>query len=62
MASGPTNIDNDALLVAYLDGELKPEVHQELERRLRTDASLSARLAALAEGNRPLRIFVRCAP
>jgi anti-sigma factor RsiW len=55
MAPGPTDIDNDALLVAYLDGELEPEVHQELERRLRIDASLSARLAALAEASRPLR-------
>jgi anti-sigma factor RsiW len=55
MASRPPNIDDDALLVAYLDGELKPEVHQELERRLRTDASLSARLAALGEASRPLR-------
>ena len=62
MATGPTKIDNDALLVAYLDGELTPEVHQELEQRLRTDASLSARLAALAEVSQPLRSLVRCAP
>ena len=56
MVPGPTKIDNDALLVAYLDGQLKPEVHQELEQRLRTDASLSARLTALAEVSQPLRV------
>ena len=56
MVTGPTKIDNDALLVAYLDGQLAPEVHQELEQRLRTDASLSARLAALAEVSQPLRV------
>jgi anti-sigma factor RsiW len=55
MAPVPTDIDNDALLVAYLDGELEPEAHQKLERRLRTEAALSARLAALAEGSAPLR-------
>ena len=55
MTPGRPKIDNDALLVAYLDGELTPEVHQELEQRLRTDASLSARLAALAEVGQPLR-------
>jgi anti-sigma factor RsiW len=45
----------DALLVAYLDGELEPERHDEVERMLRTDASLRARLAALGEGARPIR-------
>lgn len=50
-----TNIDNDALLVAYLDGELKPEARQELEHRLGTDASLRARLGVLAEGGRQIR-------
>src|SRR5262245_48225605 len=47
--------DMDALLVAYLDGELDPSRRQELERRLRDDAALKARLAALAEAGRPLR-------
>jgi anti-sigma factor RsiW len=55
MAPGPTDIDNDALLVAFLDGELKPEGHEELVRRLRTDVSLRDRLAALAEGGQHLR-------
>jgi anti-sigma factor RsiW len=55
MAPGPKVNDNDAVLVTYLDGELKPEVRQELERRLRIDASLRARLAALAEGGQQLR-------
>ena len=55
MAPGPTDIDNDALLVAYLDGELEPGQYRELEERLRTDAALSARLAALADASRPLR-------
>jgi anti-sigma factor RsiW len=47
--------DMDALLVAYLDGELDLPRRQELERRLRDDAALKARLAALAEAVRPLR-------
>src|SRR5262245_48813455 len=47
--------DMDALLVAYLDGELDPSRRQELEQRLRDDAALKARLAALAEAGRPLR-------
>jgi anti-sigma factor RsiW len=53
MAAGPS--DMDALLVAYLDGELDPQRNQELEERLRGDAALKARLAALAEAGRPLR-------
>ena len=52
MMPGPTNIDNDALLVAYLDGALKPEARQDLEHRLATDASLRARLGVLAEGGK----------
>ena len=55
MMPGPTNIDNDALLVAYLDGALKPEARQDLEHRLATDASLRARLGVLAEGGRQIR-------
>jgi anti-sigma factor RsiW len=47
--------DMDALLVAYLDGELDRPRRRELERRLRDDAALKARLAALAEASRPLR-------
>ena len=47
--------DMDALLVAYLDGELDPPRRQELEQRLRDDAALKARLNALAEAGRPLR-------
>ncbi|MEZ0280282.1 anti-sigma factor, partial [Methyloceanibacter sp.] len=47
--------DMDALLVAYLDGELDPPRRQELEQRLRDDAVLKARLNALAEAGRPLR-------
>jgi anti-sigma factor RsiW len=56
MAPGPDNSNTiDALLVAYLDGELPPEARRELEGRLSADASLAARLAALAEANQPLR-------
>ena len=55
MMPGPTNIDNDALLVAYLDGALTPEARQDLEHRLATDASLRARLGVLAEGGRQIR-------
>ena len=55
MAPGPTDIDKDALLVAYLDGELEPELRRVLERRLNSDPALNARLAALADASRPLR-------
>lgn len=47
--------DNDALLVAYVDDELEPERRQELEQRLRSDASLRERLMVLAEGGQKLR-------
>src|SRR5262245_17832884 len=47
--------DMDALLVAYLDGELDLPRRQDIERRLRDDPALKARLAALAEAGRPLR-------
>jgi len=55
MIARSEHIDTDALLVAYLDGELEPEAHQEVERRLRSDASLGSRLTALAESVRPIR-------
>jgi anti-sigma factor RsiW len=45
----------DAMLVAYLDGELEPEPHEEVERLLKSDASVRERLAALARGTRPLK-------
>jgi len=51
----PGRDDMDALLVAYLDGELDSPRRQELERLLLGDAALKARLAALAEVGRPLR-------
>jgi anti-sigma factor RsiW len=50
----PGSEDKEALLVAYLDGELEPEVHDEVERMLGTDPSLRTRLAAIAEGNRSI--------
>ena len=50
MTPGPPEIDNDAFLVAYLDDELTPELRQELERRLGTDASLRDRLASIHQG------------
>ena len=56
MAPAPSHIDNDALLVAYLDGELDLERRRALEQRLHSDASLRARLAALTEISRPVRI------
>jgi len=56
MARGPDNSNaGDALLVAYLDGELAPEARRELEGRLGADASLAARLAALAQASQPLK-------
>jgi anti-sigma factor RsiW len=55
MAARSEDIDTDALLVAYLDGELEPEAHQEVERRLRSDPSLRSRMTALAESIGPIR-------
>jgi anti-sigma factor RsiW len=55
MVARSEDIGTDALLVAYLDGELEPEAHEELERRLRSDAALRSRLTELAEGVRPIR-------
>jgi anti-sigma factor RsiW len=55
MVARSEDIDTDALLVAYLDGELEPEAHQQVERRLRSDPSLRSRMAALAESVRPIR-------
>lgn len=55
MSPALNHADNDALLVAYVDDELEPERRQELEQRLRTDASLRERLTALAEGGQQLR-------
>ena len=55
MVARSEDIDTDALLVAYLDGELEPEAHEELERRLHNEAALRARLTELAEGVRPIR-------
>jgi anti-sigma factor RsiW len=55
MAVGPTDIDKDALLVAYLDGELERGSHDEVERLLRGDAEARARLFALIEGGQQLR-------
>ena len=55
MAPASNDTESDALLVAYLDGELEPLPRQELDQRLCNDAALKARLAALAEAGRPLR-------
>jgi anti-sigma factor RsiW len=55
MVPGSEDIDKDALLVAYLDGELEPEIHDKVERMLGTDPSLRTRLTAIAEGRRPVR-------
>ena len=41
--------------IAYLDGELEPEVHDAVQRMLGADTSLRTRLAAIAEGTRPVR-------
>ena len=55
MTPGPPEIDNDAFLVAYLDDdELTPELRQELERRLGTEASLRDRLASIHQGGSQL--------
>jgi anti-sigma factor RsiW len=43
----------DAILVAYLDGELEPQAHEEIEQLLKSDASVRERLATLSRGARP---------
>src|SRR5262245_61924915 len=50
---GGGEISLDAILVAYLDGELEPEAHEKLERLLKSDASVGERLAMLSRGSRP---------
>jgi anti-sigma factor RsiW len=48
-------ISLDAILVAYLDGELEPEAHEKLERLLKSDPSVRERLAMLSRGTRPFK-------
>jgi anti-sigma factor RsiW len=48
-------ISLDAILVAYLDGELEPEAHEKLERLLKSDPSVRERLAMLLRGGRPFK-------
>ena len=48
-------ISLDAILVAYLDGELEPEAHEKLERLLKSDPSVRERLAMLSRGARPFK-------
>jgi anti-sigma factor RsiW len=45
--------DEDARLVAYIDGELDKDERAAVEERLTTDADLRARLMRLREGERP---------
>src|SRR5271167_3066850 len=45
--------DEDARLVAYIDGELDKDERAAIEERLTTDADLRARLMRLREGDRP---------
>lgn len=52
---GAGKIPLDAILVAYLDGELEPQAHEELERLLESDPSVRERLAMLSRGIRPFK-------
>jgi anti-sigma factor RsiW len=52
---GSGEISLDAILVAYLDGELEPDAHEKLERLLKSDASVRDRLAMLSRGARPFK-------
>ncbi len=47
------NPDTDALLVAYLDGELGRAERADVERRLAADAGVRDRLESLQDGRRP---------
>ena len=53
-------ISLDAILVAYLDGELEPEAHEKLERLLKSDPSVRERLAMLSRSARPVQTRLRC--
>jgi len=48
-------ISLDAILVAYLDGELEPEAHEKLERLLKSDPNVRERLAMLSRGAGPFK-------
>ena len=48
-----SDVSLDAILVAYLDGELEPKAHEEIEQLLKNDASVRGRLATLSRGARP---------
>jgi anti-sigma factor RsiW len=48
-------ISLEAILVAYLDGELDLEAHEKLERLLKSDPSVRERLAMLSRGARPFK-------
>jgi anti-sigma factor RsiW len=52
---GAGKIPLDAILVAYLDGELEPQAHEEVERLLESDPSVRERLAMLSRGIRPFK-------
>ncbi len=49
----PDHAPTDALLVAYLDGELGHGERADVERRLAVEDALRGRLARLEDGNRP---------
>ncbi len=49
---GDGHLSDDALLTAYLDGELSADARAALEQRLAGEAALSARLEALKRGGR----------
>jgi len=46
---------SDEWLVAYLDGELPPDQHAAIARRIAGDAELQRRLLVLSGGNRPFK-------
>jgi anti-sigma factor RsiW len=52
---GADEIPLDATLVAYLDGELEPQAHEEVEWLLESDARVRERLAMLSRGIRPFK-------
>jgi anti-sigma factor RsiW len=49
------NIPSDALLTAYLDGELEPAARREIEEVMASEPAVRDRLAGLAGGDRPFR-------
>lgn len=55
MTTGNSDNLSDAVLTAYLDGELEPAARGDVERRVASDLRIRERVAALTRGSLPFR-------